>query len=196
MQKFYDSIDLLILAGELIKRNYPSELLVLGLLTHAAPRVLKVGQCLSEIIINTGCSMVAGCQQAVSFARGLLWDLVHTLTYTIERCPVHQHVDDLSQPVIAESSEDLRKMLVQGGAIVGREVKRLKIKLSDKSTVVPISQATLGASKDLLELGTILKVKSSCDDVGVEMGRGRRRLAINRTSGLKRKPMAEQKELS
>ena len=78
-------------------------------------------------------------------------------------------------------------MLVQAGAIVGREVKRLKIKLSDKSTVVPISKATLGASKELLELGTILEVKSSCDDVGVEMGGGRRRLAKTQNIRIKKK---------
>ena len=103
MEKFYDSIDLLVLAGELIKRNYPSEMLILGVLAHAAPRVLKVGQCLSEVIVNTGYSMVAGCQQAVSFAHGLIWELVHTLTHRIERCPVHQHVDDLSQPIVAST---------------------------------------------------------------------------------------------
>ena len=108
-----------------------------------------------------GRSVVAGCQQAVSFSRGLLWDLCYTLTHTIERCPVHQHVDDLSQPIIASTAVELRRTLVQAGAIVGRETKRLKIKLSDKSTVVPISQATLAAAKDLMKLGITLKVKSS-----------------------------------
>ena len=43
MEKFYDSVDLAILAEELIRRNYPTELLVLGILAHAAPRILKVG---------------------------------------------------------------------------------------------------------------------------------------------------------
>ena len=42
MAKFYDSVDLVVLAGELLKRDSPSELLILRLLAHAAPRVLKV----------------------------------------------------------------------------------------------------------------------------------------------------------
>ena len=47
---------------------------------------------------------------------------------------------------------------------------RLKIKLSDKSTAVPINWSTLRAARELLKLEIILKVKSSCDGVGVEMG--------------------------
>ena len=76
MDKFYDSIDLCILAEELIEHESPSELLVLGTLAHAAPRILKVGSCISEPIVYTGSSMLAGCQQAIWFARGFLWTLV------------------------------------------------------------------------------------------------------------------------
>ena len=43
MEKFYDSIDLLILAGELIERSCPVEFLILGILAHAASRILKMG---------------------------------------------------------------------------------------------------------------------------------------------------------
>ena len=50
----------------------------------------------------------------------------------------------------------LKLMLVQAGATVGSEVKRLKLKLSEKSTDVPISKATLDAAADLLKLGIIL----------------------------------------
>ena len=55
--------------------------------------------------------------------------------------------------------------------------KMLKIKRSDKSTVVQTSAATLAAAKDLMKLGITLNANSSCDDVGVEMGGDRRRLA-------------------
>ena len=45
MKKCYDSVRLRILAEELIKRDYPPELMVLGFLVHAGPRVLlKVGK--------------------------------------------------------------------------------------------------------------------------------------------------------
>ena len=66
MDKFYDSIDFEILAEELIERDFPPELLVLGMLAHQAPRILKVGDCISEPIVSTGNSIVAGCQASVS----------------------------------------------------------------------------------------------------------------------------------
>ena len=127
MEKFYDSVDLIILAQELMNRSYPRELLILGILAHAAPRILKVGECFSERISRTGCSMVAGCQQAVSFARGLLWSMVHELCCAIPRCPAHEHVDDLSQPVVSRTADGLRKSLVKAGNIVGTHVRQLKI---------------------------------------------------------------------
>ena len=64
----------------------------------------------------------------------------------------------------------LKDKLVQSGAIVKQHVDKLKLNLSDKSNVVPISVATLAAARDLNKLGVKLKVKSSCDDVGVQMG--------------------------
>ena len=73
MDKFYDSIDFAVLAEELIEREFPPELLIIGTLAHQAPRILKVGTCISEPIASIGNSIVAECQAPVSFARGLLW---------------------------------------------------------------------------------------------------------------------------
>ena len=124
MDKFYDSINLLVLARELLRRDHPPELLILGMLAHAAPRILKAGPCLSEMIQSTGNSMLAGCQQSVSFTRGLLWELIAELTEYIPRCPPHQHVDDLAQPIVANSPFALANALVGTGEIVGRQAKR------------------------------------------------------------------------
>ena len=179
MEKFHDSVDLCILAEELIQYESPSELLVLGTLAHVAPRILKVGSCISDPIVSTGNSMLAGCQQAVSFARGLLWSLVDRLVHALPRNPVWEHVDDLSQPLTAHSANALRIKLVTAGTIVGEEVHRLKLKLSDKSVVVPISVATQRAAFELGNLvpPVLLRVANSFDDVGVEMSGGRRRMA-------------------
>ena len=38
MDKFYDSINLAILSKELLARDFPPELLMLGMLAHVAPR--------------------------------------------------------------------------------------------------------------------------------------------------------------
>ena len=117
--------------SELIKRNSPSELLVIGILAHTAPRILKVGNCISEPIVEMGKSILAGCQQSVSFARGMLWELVDKLCNALPRNPVHEHVDDLAQPIIARSQVELRKKLVQAGSIVGKEIGRLCLIISD-----------------------------------------------------------------
>ena len=51
--------------------------------------------------------------------------------------------------------------------------------------MVPISKATLGAARDVVKLKIILKVKSSCDDVGIEIGGGRRRLSKSQNHRIK-----------
>ena len=97
------------LAEELIERNFPPELMVLGTLAHHAPRILKVGTCISEPIVETGNSIVAGCIASVSFARGLLWILIDKLVHVLPRNPPWEHVDDIAQPLVATSSLGLRK---------------------------------------------------------------------------------------
>ena len=191
MDKFYDSIDFGILAEELIKRNFPPELMILGTLAHQAPRVLKVGTCISEPIESTGNSILAGCQCSVSFARGLLWELMDSLIHAIPRNPCHQHVDDLAQPLVAKSPLALRDKIVKAGTIVGQEVERLKINLSDKSVVVPISAVTLRAAYDQSKLKppVKLRVANAVDDVGIEMGGGRRRMAKTQNKRIRTRAM-------
>ena len=41
MENFYDSVDLVTLSSELILRDSPPELLILGILAHAAPRLMR-----------------------------------------------------------------------------------------------------------------------------------------------------------
>ena len=82
-------------------------------------------------------------------------------------------------PFVAPSSLELRKKIITAGTIVGNEVKRLKLKLSDKSVVVPISAASRGAASHLGKQTSpvLLRVANTVDDVGIEMGGGRRRMA-------------------
>ena len=53
MENFYDLVDLGILVEELSMRNYPAPLMIVGMLAHAAPRALRVGPTLSQIIVKT-----------------------------------------------------------------------------------------------------------------------------------------------
>ena len=52
----------------------------------------------------------------------MLWELLDKLCYAIPRQPVHQHVGDLAQPIVANSQVDLHNKLVLAGSIVGKEI--------------------------------------------------------------------------
>ena len=79
IRKFYDSIKLKVLIPRLIDLNYPGVLLSIGLLIHKAPRILLVGEHCGDIINGGARSILAGCQQSASWARGLLYELVQRL---------------------------------------------------------------------------------------------------------------------
>ena len=63
--------------------------------------------------------MLAGCQQSVSFARGMLYKLVEKLSAVDPEYPCHVHVDDLSHVLVAETEHELKAKLLQAGRIVG-----------------------------------------------------------------------------
>ncbi len=87
--------------------------------------------------------MLAGCQLSVSFTRGLLWQLVADLSVIDPEYPCSSHVDDLSQVFVAERKKDLEKKLLEAGRRVGSEVKRVKLTLSSKSTLIPENAFTI-----------------------------------------------------
>ena len=72
MANFYGTIELAILCQELIKRNFPKPLIVVGFFVHAAPRILRVGKSVGPIIHSRLNSILAGCQLSCSFARDAL----------------------------------------------------------------------------------------------------------------------------
>ena len=123
MKQFYDSVFFPALVVELGRRGYPKHLLVLGFLSHAAPRVLRVGKSLGPTIVNCRNSMLAGDQQSVSFTRGLLWELVEALSKVDPEYPVSVHVDDLSHVLVAETKTELEEKCLAAGRLVGNEVK-------------------------------------------------------------------------
>jgi len=82
--------------------------------------------------------------------------------------PCFSHVDDLSHVLVGESCSDLKAKLLAAGRLVGKEVARLKLELSDKSTVIPGNSLLRNVAKTLALEGLTLKVASTCDDVGVQ----------------------------
>ena len=70
MRKFYVSIKAHLLIPQLVARGYPLEILVLGTLTHKSPRCSQVGNSYSNIVMGCASSILAGCLQSCSWARG------------------------------------------------------------------------------------------------------------------------------
>ena len=76
LRKFYDSVRITKLIDKLTALGYPPQVMVLGLLAHKGPRTLMVGTPCSDNFASCGRSILAGCQQSVSWARGLMHNLV------------------------------------------------------------------------------------------------------------------------
>ncbi len=89
-------------------RQYPTELMVLVLFIHSAPRALKVGPSFCPVLHSCKHSILAGDQQSVSWTRGLLYDLLENLSRVDLEYYCAVHVDDLSHVLVGESAFDLK----------------------------------------------------------------------------------------
>ena len=83
--------------------------------------------------------------------------------------PCFSHVDDLSHVLVGETGGELKAKLLKAGRLVGGEVKRLHLTLSDKSTLLPQNEITRAVALKLTEEGIPLETAKTCDDVGVQM---------------------------
>ncbi len=179
LKKFYDTVRLDVLHERLDAYGYNLPLLYLGFLAHKAPRTLKVGHCISGVISNTGRSMIAGCQQSVSWARGLLLRLVMAVSNVVPNSPCGVHVDDLSHAVCLDDDDAgaIRKGL-EIGRSVAKEVADLDLRLSDKSVLIPASSNVVREIvRGLRNEGVKIKAANAGEDVGIATTGGTRRCA-------------------
>ena len=151
------------------QRGYPLEILVLGSLTHKSPRCLQVGNGYSDIINGCPSSILAGCLQSCSWARGLIFELVQALVYVDLGSVCEEQIDDLSQFV----TNTFRIQLFHDAALIGKAVKgrtaKLGLTLSGKSTL-------LANDKSLYKLivghlgdeGVPICLGTSATDLGIE----------------------------
>ena len=142
--------------------------MVLGFLVHSAPTSLRVCTSFGPVVNDCASSILAGCQQSVSFTRGLLWELMDKRSKVDPEYPRSSHVDDLSHVLVGESASDLKAQLLAAGRVVGKEVARLQLELSDNSKLIPDNQLTGSVAKTLAREGLTLKVESTYDDAGVQ----------------------------
>ena len=125
-----------------------------------------------------GCasSILAGCLQSCSWARGLLFEFIQALGYVVPGSVCEEHIDDLSNFVTNKS----RMQLFQGAAEIGRAVQvgtaELGLTLSCKSTLLA-NDKSLGKLivKHLETDGVPICLGTAATDLGIETAAGKRR---------------------
>ena len=180
MRKFYDSTKAHLLIPQLVTRGYPLEILVLSTLTHKSPRCLQVGNRYSDIITGCVSSILAGCLQSCSWARGLLFEFVQALGYVVPGSVCEEHIDDLSHCVTNKS----RMQLYHDAAKIGKAVKvgtaELGLTSSCKSTLLA-NDKSLGklVVSHLGADGVPICFGAAATDLRIETAAGKRRCAAS-----------------
>ena len=122
-------------------------------------------------------------------------DFVERLGYVVPGHLCHEHVDDLAHPFAASSNCELRDCAIEIGTVVKEEAVRLKLTLSDKSTLLPDNPTTREAVRALNDIGVTIKTAKQGDDVGVGMtANGSRNNATLDNRGSKAKRRAERNQ--
>ncbi len=114
MCKIFDAIDPVRLAETAEKEDFPLTHLVMRLLMHRAPRVMKVQGCYGPQVAGTGQSILAGCALSTSLARAHVLPLIRGVG-SDPWCRLSQHVDDLSQAITANTEQQAVSRAVRYG---------------------------------------------------------------------------------
>ncbi len=176
MEQFYDSIRMARLIPQLKAHGYPEVLAALGLVAHRAPRVISTGTSCSDVLEVASRSIIAGCQQSVSWARALLHRFVETLGFVVHGSICFEHVGDLSQVVAVDSKPELLRAGLELGRRVRDGTRSLDICLSGKSVLLPAGDPTTERiASELRKEGVMIRTCRTADDLGVgcTAGRGR-----------------------
>jgi hypothetical protein len=155
LTKFYDFVDLQVVADVGLAQSYPIVSLALGLEMAAAPRRIRADGCISECLVPTR-SLIAGCGQAVDFSRLALYEVLDHLHAKYRPLELSSWVDDLGhQEVGHTSSVASRAIGVSTELVTGLQAKGFK--MSSKS-------ALLASSPDLGR-----KVQAALAAAGIEV---------------------------
>ena len=92
--KFYDHVDLSVLIDSALASRYPLLQLVMAIEAYAGPRMVRKWGFLSELI-DVANSIIAGCVQATSLARGYLHSPVGSVVSMFPQSQVREFVGGL-----------------------------------------------------------------------------------------------------
>jgi hypothetical protein len=167
LDSFYDSVLVGPLLREARRLGYPPGLLVLGLQYHRAPRFLRVGRCYASRSSGFARSILAGCLQSNSWARGLLHRTMHRLS-RLPSVVSGQYVDDVGQVVTHRSATGLREAAVQAAIIFAEGIRDNGLTLSVKSVLLPASSPhARRVARTLGQLGISVSLAPRAEDLGL-----------------------------
>ena len=163
------------LIEEAIAVGFPLEELALSLAMHQAPRRLKMGKSMGEVIAVLGRAILAGCKRSTQLARAYTLRMVRKLNANHPAIDLYQHVDDMTNLVKGSSESNIVEETVSYIRDFAAEASRLKIEISEKSTILPANKFTKRICRIANREGIQLSVAASGVDIGVDTAAGSRR---------------------
>ena len=132
--KFYDTVGLAQLVDSALDLDYPPHLLAMAVSMYIAPRMVK-----KHGIVDAGQlpwnSMVAGCGQAVSLARALLYRPLHGAIVEFPLNKFRQFVDDILIKRVGRTDQEVANDISRAFGNLAREMGTKGCKISPKTAV-------------------------------------------------------------
>ena len=177
MQKFYDSLDLVILIQVVMHHGYSLKLAAIDLQIHVGLRILRwCGSCSSPLAPST--SVLAGGKFSNSYARLYLYDILEELHNDFSSVTLGEHVDDVATLGVGIEDEVLDTMKHLAEQFSDR-LKRVKLTISPKTVVTSSSpQLALKLCKFMEQIGITSTAARAARDLGVDAGSGVRRSTL------------------
>ena len=173
INKFYDSVNLGVVAEVGFKQDYPLINLFLGLQMAAAPRRIKTDVCVSEVLKPT-VSLIAGCWQAVDFSRLALWDVLEHLHAQYRPLDLGSWVDDLGHTEIGPEALVISRTVAVSRQLV-RGLRAQGFTMSPKSAILTSAgKITKAVVEQLKSSGIDLTAARQVRDLGID-GHSKRR---------------------
>ena len=167
LAKFFDTIPPEEVVRKGLDLGYPPIDLVMAVSMHIAPRMMVLSGVASAIIVPL-CSILAGCMHSVNFARMVMFDPISAIVRREPRVQTSTFVDDVSQ-ISMGTLHKVADGLVHAGVLFANGMKKLRLRISDKSVVVSSSHKLAVAIANALwkHCRISLRVEAAGRDLGV-----------------------------
>ena len=170
-----DTLDIQELLNDALELGFPSDLLVMAMAQHLAPRVLQAEGC-SSLPIEVCRSILQGCILSVCFTKVyLLKDMVRLVEkHVLANATIF--VDDTASDTYADTLQETAEIVIPFTRDFVSAMKRKKLKISNKGAVV---SNTFNRTKNLNKL--LIK-----GDINYNQARSTRDLGISYTAAASR----------